>query len=96
MKIYEIVGVKKNSGVIKATEKAWENYELYCTVESDKLLKDLTGKTVETVKVSQIVMKNFCDEVGTSFIGIKVSFEFELREYNGVAKIVTTDIIPIE
>ena len=97
MKKYEIVGVQENSGTIKATGKPWKNYEFLCVVEYDREIKGLTGKALESVKISTDVMKNFVDEVGKeNVIGSVVTFEFERRVYNGVEKLVTTDVIPCD
>ena len=93
MKIYEIIGVQEHSGVIRSTGKEWTNYELFCAVENDRTLKGLTGRTIETVKVSKSLFEILVNEVGSDFIGVRCNFEFEKRTFNGVDKIVTSDIV---
>lgn len=99
--MYTIIGYSVNSGVInegEANERKWTNYDVYCSYTPSFQPKGLFGDTVKTVRVPEKVMERLFDEVGdgNEVIGLHVNFEFDTRMYNGVEKIITTDIIPVD
>lgn len=96
MKNYTIVGIQENSGVLKSTNRPWHNFTLFCTVEDDRSITGLTGSTVDSFKVSDTVINNFVEELGSdNILGCICDVRFERRFYNGVEKFVVSNLIPL-
>ncbi len=98
--MYKIVGIKENAGTIdkgKPTEKNWKNYDLHCIHLPNKEVPGLSGYGVKVIrKVSETVFNDFAEEVGGAVLECLVNIDSDIVTFNGVEKIVITDIIPVE
>lgn len=86
--MYNIVGFKKNSGKLD-NGKDWSNYTLYCHKDSHD--EKVVGFEVQTIKVPTNVLQS-AFPVPNDMLGADVNFCFDVRSYNGVDKVVVTDI----
>lgn len=87
--MYIVKGFKKNSGVIKATGKKWENYSLFCLKESKD--DSVTGYEVHTAKVSPFILREvFPNPV--SMIDSEININYGVRTFGGVEKPVVESI----
>lgn len=96
MKKYTVVGIQTNSGVIKANNKPWTNYTLFCVVNEDREIKNVVGGTVDTIKVSERVMKEFANNYGSTITGRTVAINFDRQVWQGVEKVVVSEIYPLD
>lgn len=84
--MYTIVGFKENKGFLD-NGREWKNYSVFCTKEDETV----NGCSVQTIKVpSKILQDTFPDS--TTVIGSNVTFDVDIRSYNGVQKPVITGI----
>ena len=87
--MYIVKGFKKNSGVIKATGKKWENYTLFCLKESKD--DSVTGYEVHTAKVSPSILQEVFPN-SAAIIDSKININYGVRTFGGVDKIVVEGI----
>ncbi|WP_443713667.1 hypothetical protein [Ruminococcus sp.] len=87
--MYIVKGFKKNSGVIKATGKKWENYSLFCLKESKD--DSVTGYEVHTAKVSPSILQEVFPN-SSAMIDSKININYGVRTFGGVEKLVVESI----
>lgn len=87
--MYIVKGFKKNSGVIKATGKKWENYTLFCLKESKD--DSVTGYEVHTAKVSPSILQEVFPN-SSAIIDSKININYVVRTFGVVDKIVVESI----
>ncbi|WP_124101050.1 hypothetical protein [Ruminococcus sp. Marseille-P6503] len=84
--MYTIVGFKENKGTLE-NGREWKNYSVFCTKEDSTV----NGRSVQAVKVPvKLLQDTFPDS--TAVIGSNVTFDVDIRVYNGIQKPVITGI----
>lgn len=87
--MYIVKGFRHNTGVIKGTGKAWENYTLMCL--KDTKADNLTGYEVQAVKVPVAALQNAFPN-SASIIDSKIKINYEVRTFAGKEQAVVESI----